>query len=52
MDNYMIEEELNRDDQTMNTIQQIDEQIKNMYDNLEALSVEKNPNLNKQNNTL
>jgi len=52
MDNYMIEEELNRDDQTMNTIQQIDEQIKNMYDNLEALSVEKNPNLNKQNNIL
>ena len=48
----MIEEELNRDDQTMNTIQQIDRQIENMYDNLEALSVERNPNLNEQNNIL
>lgn len=44
----MIEEELVRDDQTMNTIQQIDQQMQNIYNNLEALSVERNPNMAEQ----
>lgn len=48
MDNNMIEEELVRDDQTMNTIQQIDKEMQNIYNNLEALSVERNPNMAEQ----
>lgn len=36
-------------DQTLKTIREIDVQIQGMYDDLEALSVKQNPNVNKQN---
>ena len=39
-------------DQTINTIRQIDSQIQGMYNDLEALSVEQNPNASKQNQIL
>jgi len=39
-------------DQTLKTISQIDSQIQGMYNDLEALSVEQNPNANKQNQIL
>ena len=39
-------------DQTLKTISQIDSQIQGMYNDLEALSVEQNPNVNKQNQIL
>jgi hypothetical protein len=39
-------------DQTMNTIEQIDGQIQSMYINLEALNVQSNPDINKQNQLL
>ena len=45
----MIQQELQRDDQTLQTIGQIDSQIQSIYNNLEALSVQANPDLNKQN---
>ena len=39
-------------DQTLRTITQIDEQIQGIYNDLEALSVQSNPNVNKQNQLL
>jgi len=45
----MIQQELQRDDQTLQTIGQIDAQIQSIYNNLEALSVQTNPDVNKQN---
>lgn len=45
----MTQQELQRDDQTLQTIGQIDTQIQSIYNNLEALSVQANPDLNKQN---
>lgn len=45
----MTQQELQRDDQTLQTIGQIDTQIQSIYNNLEALSVQENPDLNKQN---
>ena len=39
-------------DQTLNTIGQLDIQIESMYNDLEALSVEQNPNANEQNQIL
>jgi hypothetical protein len=39
-------------DQTINTIRQIDSQIQGMYNDLEALSVEQNPNASEQNQIL
>jgi len=39
-------------EQTMNTIEQIDEQIQSMYTNLEALNVKSNPDVDKQNQIL
>jgi len=42
----------NSTDQTLKTISQIDIQIQDMYDDLEALSVKQNPNANKQNEIL
>jgi len=49
MDSQMIQQELQRDDQTLQTIGQIDAQIQSIYNNLEALSVQTNPDVNKQN---
>ena len=45
----MIQQELQRDDQTLQTIGQIDTQIQSIYNNLEALSVQASPDVNKQN---
>ena len=45
----MIQQELQKDDQTLQTIGQIDAQIQSIYNNLEALSVQTNPDVNKQN---
>jgi len=39
-------------EQTMNTISQIDEQIQNMYSNLESLNVKANPDIERQNQIL
>ena len=52
MDSQMIEQEMKSDDQTLKTISQIDTQIQHIYNNLEALSVKANPDLNKQNQML
>ena len=49
MDSQMIQQELQKDDQTLQTIGQIDAQIQSIYNNLEALSVQTNPDVNKQN---
>ena len=43
------QQELQGNDQTLQTIGQIDAQIQSIYNNLEALSVQANPDLNKQN---
>ena len=48
-ESQMIQQELQRDDQTLQTIGQIDAQIQSIYNNLEALSVQTNPDVNKQN---
>ena len=42
----------NNTDQTVQTIGQIDTQIQDIYNNLEALSVKSNPDINKQNQML
>ena len=42
----------NNTDQTVQTIGQIDTQIQDIYNNLEALSVKSNPDVNKQNQML
>lgn len=42
----------NNTDQTVETIGQIDTQIQDIYNNLEALSVKSNPDVNKQNQML
>ena len=39
-------------DQTIQTISQIDKQIQSIYADLEALSVQQNPNVDKQNQML
>ena len=39
-------------DKTLQTISQIDIQIRDMYDDLEALNVKQNPDTNKQNQIL
>ena len=44
----MIQQNLERGDQTLQTVGQIDAQIQSIYNNLEALSVQQNPDLNKQ----
>jgi len=48
MNNQMIQQDLTREDQTLQTVGQIDNQIQSVYNNLEALSVQQNPDLNKQ----
>ena len=48
----MIQQDLTREDQTLQTVGQIDNQIQSVYNNLEALSVQQNPDLNKQNQML
>lgn len=45
----MIQQEQQRDIQSIQTINQIDTQIGSLYQNLEQLSVQSNPDLNKQN---
>jgi hypothetical protein len=49
MDSQMIQQEQQRDIQSIQTINQIDTQIGSLYQNLEQLSVQSNPDLNKQN---
>jgi hypothetical protein len=48
MNNEMIQQDLTREDQTLQTVGQIDDQIQSIYNNLETLSVQQNPNLDKQ----
>lgn len=52
MDSQMSQQNNENTDQTMNTIEQIDGQIQSMYINLEALNVQSNPDINKQNQLL
>jgi len=49
MDSQTIQQEQQRDIQTIQTINQIDAQMGSLYQNLEQLSVQSNPDLNKQN---
>tara|TARA_B100000424_G_scaffold224511_1_gene184420 strand:- start:7384 stop:8319 length:936 start_codon:yes stop_codon:yes gene_type:complete len=49
MDKDSILEELKRDEQIKQTIKQVDTEINELYNNLEVLSVEPSPNLQKQN---
>jgi hypothetical protein len=49
MDSQMIQQEQQRDIQTIQTINQIDSQMGSLYQNLERLSVQSSPDLNKQN---
>ena len=44
----MIQQDSTRVNQTLQTVGQIDAQIQSVYNNLEALSVQQNPDLNKQ----
>jgi hypothetical protein len=49
MDSQMIQQEQQRDIQTIQTINQIDTQMGSLYQGLERLSVQSNPDLSKQN---
>jgi hypothetical protein len=49
MDSQSIQQEQQRDIQTIQTINQIDSQMGSLYQNLEQLSVQSSPDLNKQN---
>lgn len=52
MDKHMLATKNNNSDQTLHTIGQIDGQIQSIYTDLEALSVQSNPDINKQNQML
>jgi hypothetical protein len=49
MNSQIIQQELQRDNKTIQTISQIDAQIQNVYSNLELLSIQTSPDLKKQN---
>ena len=52
MDNQLSQQNNQDSEQTMKTIEEIDEQIQTMYSSLEALNVQSNPDVNKQNQIL
>lgn len=52
MTNLMSQQSNGSSDQTLQTIRQIDEQIQSMYNDLEILNVQPNPDVNKQNQML
>jgi hypothetical protein len=49
MDSTMIQQEQQRDIETIQTINQLDTQMNELYQNLETLSVQNSPDINKQN---
>lgn len=52
MSTDITQENINQDDQIVKTIDEIDNQIAQLYKNLEAISAQSNPDLNKQNQML